>query len=88
MGVPAGDEATELASFLGVLARTLVSILYSDWRKVPPETKERLWKSVLDRFIVHPRSRKFPNDKKKLYTPPIDYPQIKRPIWIKFIRII
>ena len=47
MGVPAGEEATELASFLGVLARTSVSILYSDWSKVPPETNERLWKSVL-----------------------------------------
>ncbi|KAL9459871.1 hypothetical protein AB3S75_003137 [Citrus x aurantiifolia] len=58
MGVPAGDEATELASFIGVLARTSVSILYSDWRKVPLETKECLWKSVMGRFIVHPRSRK------------------------------
>ena len=47
MGVPGGDEAIELASFLGVLARTSVYILYFDWRKVPPETKERLWKSVL-----------------------------------------
>ena len=39
MGVPAVDEATELASFIGVLARTSVSILYSDWYKVPLETK-------------------------------------------------
>ncbi|KAL9413766.1 hypothetical protein AB3S75_042287 [Citrus x aurantiifolia] len=58
MGVPAGDEATELASFLGVLARTSVSILYSDWCKVHPETKKHLWKSVLGHFIVHPSSRK------------------------------
>ncbi|KAH9803527.1 hypothetical protein KPL71_001803 [Citrus sinensis] len=109
MGVLAEEEATELASFLGVLAHTSVSILYSDWRKVPPETKKRLWKSVLGRFIVHPISRKqviqsigtafrnfkymltknyiwrFPNDKKKLYTPSIDYPQIKRHVWIKFV---
>ena len=47
IGVPAGDEATELASFIGVLACTSVSIIYSDWRKVQLETKERLWKSVL-----------------------------------------
>ena len=47
MGVPVGDEATELASFIRVLARTSVSILYSDWRKVPLETKESLWKSVM-----------------------------------------
>ncbi|KAL9437071.1 hypothetical protein AB3S75_023000 [Citrus x aurantiifolia] len=95
MGVPACDEATELASFIGVLAGTSVSILYSIWRK--------------GRFIVHPRSRKpviqsigiafwnfkyilainyilkFRNDKKKLYAPPIEYPQIKHPIWIKFV---
>ncbi|KAH9779331.1 TTF-type domain-containing protein [Citrus sinensis] len=42
-----GDKATELASFIRVLARTSVSILYSDWHKVPLETKERLWKFVL-----------------------------------------
>lgn len=46
MGVPLGDEATELASFLELFACTSVSILYSDWHKVPPETKERLWKFV------------------------------------------
>ncbi|KAL9429455.1 hypothetical protein AB3S75_031295 [Citrus x aurantiifolia] len=109
MGVPARDEATELASLIGVLARTSVSILYSDWRKVQLETKERLWKSVLGRFIVHSRSRKqviqsigtafrnfkymlakiyswkFRNDKKKLYAPPIEYPQIKHPLWINFV---
>ncbi|KAL9440993.1 hypothetical protein AB3S75_019632 [Citrus x aurantiifolia] len=109
IGVPAGDEATELASFIGVLACTSISILYSNERKVPLEIKDRLWKSVLVRFIVHPRSRKqliqsigtafrnfkymltknyiwkFRNDKKKLYAPPIEYPQIKRPIWINFV---
>ena len=42
MGVPEGDEATKLASFLGVLACTSISTLYSDWCKVPPETNERL----------------------------------------------
>ena len=47
MGIPASDEATELALFIGVLACTSVSILYSDWRKVPLETKERLWKYIL-----------------------------------------
>ena len=47
MSVPAWEEAIELASFLDVLARTLVSILYSDWHKVSPETNERLWKSIL-----------------------------------------
>ena len=47
MGVLVGDEAIELASFLGVLARTSVSILFSDWRKVPLETHGRLWKSIM-----------------------------------------
>ena len=47
MSVPAGDRATELAFFLGVLARMLVSILYFDSRKVPLETNERLWKSIM-----------------------------------------
>ena len=46
LGVPAGDEATKLAFYLEVLASSSVSILFSDWRKVPTETKERLWESI------------------------------------------
>ena len=42
LGVLAGDEATELASYLRVLASSSVSILFSDWRKVPAKTTERL----------------------------------------------
>ncbi|KAL9411567.1 hypothetical protein AB3S75_045211 [Citrus x aurantiifolia] len=58
LGVPAGDEATELASYLEVLASSSVSILFSDWRKVLAETNEHLWESIQDCFIVHPKSKK------------------------------
>lgn len=44
--VPAGDKATELALYLGVLACTSISILFPDWHKVPVETKEYLCESI------------------------------------------
>lgn len=46
LGVPVGEEAIELATYIGVLARTSIPILYNDWRRVPDDTKERLWESV------------------------------------------
>lgn len=46
LGVLASDEATELASYHGVLVRTLVLILFPDWHKVQAETKECLWESI------------------------------------------
>lgn len=46
LGVLASDEATELASYHGVLVRTLVLILFPNWHKVQAETKECLWESI------------------------------------------
>ncbi|GAY53699.1 hypothetical protein CUMW_151080, partial [Citrus unshiu] len=46
LGVLVGEEAIELATYIGVLARTSIPILYNDWRRVPDDTKERLWESV------------------------------------------
>ena len=42
LSVPVGEEAIELAMYMGVLARTLILIFYNDWRRVPNDTKERL----------------------------------------------
>ena len=42
LGIHAGDEATKLVSYLRVLARTLVSILFFGWHKIPAKTKELL----------------------------------------------
>ncbi|XP_028096032.1 uncharacterized protein LOC114295933 [Camellia sinensis] len=43
-GQPIGE--VQYPSYLGVLARTMVPIVYKDWHKVPKELKEKLWSCV------------------------------------------
>ncbi|KAJ4718934.1 Transposon protein, putative, CACTA, En/Spm sub-class [Melia azedarach] len=57
-GVPYGEEANDLVSTLGVLARTTIPIIYKDWRLVPLWMKEDMWTSVQDRHIVSVKSKK------------------------------
>lgn len=45
-GVPYGSAATEMQSYLGVLARTKVPIWYDSWLRVPKERKEKIWNCV------------------------------------------
>ena len=45
--IPVREGGTELRSYIGVVVRDNVSILYDDWRRVPPEIKEKLWDHVL-----------------------------------------
>ena len=42
LGVLVGEEAIELATYISVLARTSILIIYNDWRRVPDDTKEHL----------------------------------------------
>ncbi|KAL8223958.1 hypothetical protein R6Q57_019433 [Mikania cordata] len=53
-GKPVGDEANELAQFLGTLVRMPdhVSIEYLDWRKVPAQNKEDMYSLVKGRKDV------------------------------------
>ncbi|KAD3336078.1 hypothetical protein E3N88_31597 [Mikania micrantha] len=63
--IPAcGDEANELAQFLGTLVRMPdhVSIEYPDWRKVPAQNKEDMYSLVKTKFVFHPNET---NDIKK-----------------------
>ncbi|GAY65876.1 hypothetical protein CUMW_244410 [Citrus unshiu] len=53
-----GPEATELASFIGLLGRTSIPDINQEWRKVTPDLKSRLWEFIKERFIVHPNSKK------------------------------
>ncbi|KAD4585681.1 hypothetical protein E3N88_23282 [Mikania micrantha] len=55
-GKPVGDEANELAQFLGTLVRMSdhVSIEYPDWRKVPIQNKEGMYSLVKSKFVFHP----------------------------------
>ncbi|XP_052295441.1 uncharacterized protein LOC102631357 isoform X2 [Citrus sinensis] len=58
LGVPVGPEATELASFIGLLGRTSILDINQEWRKITPDLKSRLWEFIKERFIVHPNSKK------------------------------
>lgn len=42
-GQPVGAMSTQLFSYMGVLARTMVPLSYEHWRKVPNALKERIW---------------------------------------------
>ncbi|KAI7744446.1 LOW QUALITY PROTEIN: hypothetical protein M8C21_016577 [Ambrosia artemisiifolia] len=57
-GVPIGDEATDLSTFEGMVARSMMPITYATWRHVSKETKEELWQYVLANYVVDPKSRK------------------------------
>ncbi|KAI3959813.1 hypothetical protein MKW98_029850 [Papaver atlanticum] len=48
---PIGDPSVQLASVLGVLVRKL-PLTFMDWRLVPHQAKENIWKIVMNRFIV------------------------------------
>ena len=45
-GQPVGQKASELQSFIGVLAREKVNINYHSWKQVPNEVKNMIWESV------------------------------------------
>ncbi|KAJ0711979.1 hypothetical protein HanOQP8_Chr09g0329881 [Helianthus annuus] len=57
-GVPIGKESVALSTFEGLVARTMIPITYTTWRKVGKETKEELWQYVMAHFVVDPKSRK------------------------------
>jgi hypothetical protein len=46
-GVPVGEGAKRLATFEGLVARSMVLITYDSWLKVDEETKEACWEYVL-----------------------------------------
>ena len=43
LGSHIGENSVELSSYLGTITRTYVLIIIESWRKVPKETKEKLW---------------------------------------------
>ncbi|KAE8696020.1 hypothetical protein F3Y22_tig00110678pilonHSYRG00462 [Hibiscus syriacus] len=52
-----GVEAMKLASFEGMVARSMVPITYATWQDVEQEKKD-LWQYILVNFELDPRSRK------------------------------
>ena len=47
LGSHIGENLVELSSYLGTITRTHVPIIIESWRKVPKETKEKLWDLIL-----------------------------------------
>ncbi|GMP35734.1 hypothetical protein CsSME_00008073 [Camellia sinensis var. sinensis] len=56
LGQPIGD--VQYPSCRGVLARTMVPIVYKDWHKIPKELKEKLWSCVESAYNVDPSRKK------------------------------
>jgi hypothetical protein len=52
-GVPTGDGAKKLATFEGIVARSMVPISFDSWLEVDNETKEACWQYVLVSHIYH-----------------------------------
>ncbi|KDO50934.1 hypothetical protein CISIN_1g037757mg [Citrus sinensis] len=46
LGVPVGLEATELASFIGLLGRTSIPDINQELRKVTPDLTSHLWEII------------------------------------------
>ncbi|XP_026421850.1 uncharacterized protein LOC113317958 [Papaver somniferum] len=50
---PIGDPSVQLASVLGVLVRRNSPLTFKDWRVIPKEAKNNVWKIFQMRFIVN-----------------------------------
>ncbi|KAJ0084462.1 hypothetical protein Patl1_30055 [Pistacia atlantica] len=49
-GQPIDEEFVKLSSFLGPLGREIVPFTILDWRKLPSDMREKLWKCVQSRY--------------------------------------
>lgn len=46
-GQPTGEYATKFKSYVGVLARTKISILHPDWNHVESDVKNLIWQDIV-----------------------------------------
>ncbi|ESR41611.1 hypothetical protein CICLE_v10013461mg [Citrus x clementina] len=49
-GQPIGKMRPKLSSMVGVWSRSLVPIMYTTWKKVPTEIKNKLWACVMTKL--------------------------------------
>ncbi|KAL6191622.1 hypothetical protein ACLB2K_038012 [Fragaria x ananassa] len=61
-----------MQSYIGVLARTTIPIIFDDWRNVDDEPKEKIWEAIQD-------------SPEKLENPPDDYRCIPKLYWSLFV---
>ncbi|XP_062082207.1 uncharacterized protein LOC133788674 isoform X2 [Humulus lupulus] len=57
LGISIGKGATKMASRIGVFARCHIPLNIDDWRLVPNETKELIWKEINESFDVQATSK-------------------------------
>jgi Mg2+ and Co2+ transporter CorA len=57
-GVGVGTVARKLATFEGIVARTMCPITYASWFDVDEDTKEDMWQCINQHYVVHPNTRK------------------------------
>lgn len=53
-----GEERHNVISTIGAITKTLVSILFMDWRKVPKDLKEKIWEYIQSSFDVDDRFKR------------------------------
>ncbi|KAJ6842819.1 uncharacterized protein M6B38_256520 [Iris pallida] len=59
VGQPIGDGKIQLASYSGILVKSLVKITYPSWHKVPESIKKNLWSAIQAKFDLDPNSKTF-----------------------------
>nr|CAN78619.1 hypothetical protein VITISV_034823 [Vitis vinifera] len=58
LGSHIGKNSVELSSYLGTITRTHVPIIIESWKKVPKETKKKLWDLIMTSFNVNQNSKR------------------------------
>ncbi|KAL4013604.1 hypothetical protein IC575_025776 [Cucumis melo] len=79
-GAPIGENRAKLKSFIGSSTRYHVPIIYTSWKSVATELKDKIFTTVEAAFIIDPRSRKY-----VLQTAGISFHQFKNWLTTKYI---
>ncbi|KAL6223071.1 hypothetical protein ACLB2K_006461 [Fragaria x ananassa] len=58
-GTPIGKNAADTQSYIGVLARTAIPIIFDDWRNVDDEPKEKIWEAIQEAYVIPQQCRRF-----------------------------
>lgn len=59
VGQPIGDGKKDLATYSGIMVKSLVKVTYPTWHKVPEAIKNNLWSAVQAKFDLDPNSKIF-----------------------------
>ncbi|KAL6175853.1 hypothetical protein ACLB2K_052491 [Fragaria x ananassa] len=78
------DHCFEMQSYIGVLARTTIPIIYDHWRNVDDERKQKIWEAIEEAYVIPKECRKH-DTPEKLENPPGDYRCIPKLHWALFV---